>query len=277
MSLFNNMDLVRKIENSKIQGTTEYINYRKLITPSYNGEYLSLDAKGTMFHMDGYCFGVGFGLNDELLVSDLDHIEDFINKQEASATIHFEVTPFVDQSFLLVLQERGYTLDQFLAVWVLNLEDWKPNNWKSKSEHVSIIKVTSEDSYDWAHTVALGNSDDNLATKESIESVKCFLSVSNSTAFLLKENEVSVAGAHLAITEQLGEMFLTGTIASHRGKGYQNLLIEERIYYAISKGCTHLAVTTKPNTTSARNMERNGFQLIYNKAIMKSPMKSNEG
>ncbi|NHC40656.1 GNAT family N-acetyltransferase [Bacillus sp. MM2020_1] len=58
---------------------------------------------------------------------------------------------------------------------------------------------------------------------------------------------------------------------NNRGRGYQNLLIEERINYAKSKGCTYLTVTTKPNNTSARNMERSGFKLAYNKVIMKGP------
>jgi hypothetical protein len=60
MSLFNNIALARKIEGIKIQGTMEYISKRKRISPSYNGDYLSLDEKGDVFFMDNYCFGIGF-------------------------------------------------------------------------------------------------------------------------------------------------------------------------------------------------------------------------
>lgn len=272
MSLFNNIDLAKKIENIKIKGTKEYIIKRKKISPSYNGDYFALEGKGNVFCMDGYCFSVGFGLIEEILISDIEMIENYIRKKGIASHIHFELTPYINQPSLKILQERGYTLDHFLAVWVLNLEEWQPGNDNLKSDKVSIIRVTPDESYEWARTVALGFSSDENTTKDSIESVRCFLNLSNSDAFLLKENDVSVAGGFLAINNQLGEMFLTSTIHSYRGKRYQNSLIEERIKYAKSKGCTHLTVTTKPNNTSARNMERNGFKLVYNKVIMKSPL-----
>lgn len=272
MNLFNNKYLARKIEDIKIKGTKEYITKRKKTAPTYYGDYFSLDERGTAFLMDGYCFCVGFGLNGEILSEDIEMIDNFYRKKGVSSHIHFELTPYSSQQFIMLLQEKGYTLDDFLAVWVLDLGEWNSSQSHLKSDKVSIIKVTSKDSYEWARTVAIGFLNNEKVKEESIESNRCFISLSNSVAFLLKENETSVAGGLLAINEQLGEMFLTSTIPSHRGKMYQNLLIEERIKYAKSKGCTHLTVTTKPNNTSARNMERNGFKLAYNKVIMKSPL-----
>ena len=271
MNLFNNVDLARKIENIKIIGTKEYIVNRQKMSPSYNGDYFELDGKANVFCMDGYCFSVGFGLDREIYSSDIAMIEDSIRKKGISSNIHFELTPYSSQSSLKILQERGYTLDHFLTVWVLNLEEWKSSNDNFNSDKVSVIRVTADESYEWARTVALGFSSDENITEDSIQSVRCFLILSNSVAFLLKENEVSAAGGFLAMNDNLGEMFLTSTIHLHRGKGYQNYLIEERIKYAKSKGCTQITVTTKPNNTSARNMERNGFKLAYNKVILKSP------
>jgi hypothetical protein len=152
-------------------------------------------------------------------------IENFLRRKESCSTIHFELTPFCHQPLVTILQERGYTLDHFLAVWVLNLEEWKPRKGNAKSEKVSIQRVTDDESYEWARTVALGISSDNSTTEDSIESVRCFSQLSTTVAFLLKENGECAAGGNLAIAGQLGEMFLTSTIHSHRGKGYQNLLI----------------------------------------------------
>jgi len=265
------VDLVRKIENIKIKGTMEYIINRNKMSTSYNGDYFSLNAKGTMFQMDNYCFGVGFGLTGDVLLSDIKSVENYIRKKGNCATIHFEVTPYADQTLLKILQAKGYTLDHFLTVWILKLEDWNPSKGKWKNEDVSIVKVSAEESSEWARTVALGFSEDQKTTEDSIESVRGFFNLSNSAAFLVKEKEESVAGGFIVISDQLGEMFLTSTIQTHRGRGYQNLLIEERINYAKSRGCTYLTVTTKPNNTSARNMERSSFKLAYNKVIMKGP------
>jgi GNAT superfamily N-acetyltransferase len=271
LNLLNDKDLARKIEDIKLQGTKGYINQRRKMSPPYNGDFVSFKGKGDVFYMNDYCFGIGFGLNGDVLTSDIEAAEDFARRNANCSTVHFELSPFCNQSLLAILQERGYTLDHFLAVWILYLDDWGPTKDRSKIGDVSLVKVTANESYEWARTVALGFSSDSHTTEESIESVRCFLNLPNSAAFLLKEKEKGVAGGNLAITDKLGEMFLTSTLESHRGKGYQNLLIEERIRFAKSKGCTHMTVTTKPNTSSARNMEKNGFKLIYNKAIMKSP------
>ncbi|TWT07692.1 GNAT family N-acetyltransferase [Planococcus sp. CPCC 101016] len=274
MRLFNNIDLAREIENIKIKGTKEYIVNRKKISPIYTGDYLALHGKGYVFSMEKYFFSVGFGLKEEVSSSDIKLIENFVlNKNILPCPrVHFEVTPYSDPLFLTIIQEKGYTLDHFLSVWVLDLEAWAPTDTSFKSDEVSIIRVATNQAYEWAKTVASGIAEDNTATEDSIESIRCFFNVPDTEAFLLKDNDQSVAGGFLMLNGQLGELFLTSTIHSHRGMGYQNLLIEERIKYAKSRGCTYLTVTTKPNNTSARNMERNGFKLGYNKAIMKSPL-----
>lgn len=233
---------------------------------------MALDEKGCVFCTGDYFFSVGFGLEEEVSMADIDLIENFALNRKISPRMHFEVTPYSDPLFLTILQEKGYTLDHFLSVWVLDLEAWTPPDTSFKSDEVSIGRVAPDQAFEWAETVAAGIAEDNTATEDSIESVRCFFNVPDTAAFLLQDNGQSAAGGFLMLNGQLGELFLTSTIHSYRGKGYQNLLIEERMKYAKSRGCRYLTVTTKPNNTSARNMERNGFQLGYNKAIMKSPL-----
>lgn len=276
MGLFNNIDLAREIENIKIKGTKEYIADRKKISPLYESDYLALNGKGCAFCTEDYFFSVGFGINEKVLLSDIELIESFALNRKISPRMHFEVTPYGDPLFLTILQEKGYTLDHFLSVWVLDLEAWEPTAASFKSDVVSIIKVAPDQAYEWAKTVASGIAEDNAPTEGSIESVRCFFNVPDTAAFMVKENGQSAAGGFIMLNGQLGELFLTSTIHSHRGKGYQNLLIEERMKFAKSRGCKYLTATTKPNNTSARNMERNGFKLVYNKAIMKSPLLNSE-
>lgn len=272
MGLFNNIDLAREIEDIKIKGTKEYIANQQKISPFYKDDCLALNGKGYVFYIGDYFFSIGFGLKEEVSPLDIELIEKFALNRMKSPRMHFEVTPYSDELFLTLLQEKGYTLDHFLSVWVLDLETWTPTGISFKSDEVSIIRVAPNQADEWASTVAAGIAKDNMATEDSKESIRCFLNVPDTEAFLLKEKGLSVAGGFLMLNGQLGEMFLTSTIHSHRGKGYQNLLIEERIKYAKSRGCAYLTVTTKPNNTSARNMERNGFKLGYNKVIMKSPL-----
>ncbi|WKA57100.1 GNAT family N-acetyltransferase [Planococcus shenhongbingii] len=271
MTLVNNKSLARKIEAIKSRGTKEYIIKHKEMNPAANMDYLTLQGKGEVFCTGNVCFGIGFGLNGVLVENDLNVIEDFIRKRKEVAHAEFELTPFCDPLLLAQLQERNYTFDHFLAVWVVELENWQPKENRLKDEAVTVAEVSGEETYEWAWTVALGISRDNTVTEEMMESTRTFLEVSNTAGFLLKANGESIAGATIAIDGKLGELFLTSTVKAFRGRGFQNLLIEERLRYAKEKGCSHVTVTTQPDTVSARNMERNGFKLMYNKAVVKSP------
>ncbi|MGK7378137.1 GNAT family N-acetyltransferase [Planococcus sp. 1R117A] len=271
MTLVNNKSLARKIEAIKSRGTKEYIIKHKEMNPAANMDYLALQGKGDVFCTGNVCFGIGFGQDGVLVENDLNVIEDFIRKRKEVAHAEFELAPFCDPLLLALLQERNYTFDHFLAVWIIELENWQPKENRLKDEAVTVAEVSGEETYEWAWTVALGISRDNTVTEELMESTRTFLEVSNTAGFLLKANGESIAGATIAIDGKLGELFLTSTVQAFRGRGFQNLLIEERLRYAKEKGCSHVTVTTQPDTASARNMERNGFQLMYNKAVVKSP------
>ncbi|NRG45249.1 GNAT family N-acetyltransferase [Bacillus sp. CRN 9] len=272
MDSMDQIDLARMIENIKIQGTIESIDYRKANSATFNGGYIELTNHSFIFNLDHYYFGIGFGLhNDELLSSDLEKAQDFISSQNNMAYLRFELTPFTNKSILTTLERMGYTIEQFASVWVRDLKQWQSNNEKHDQEvTISIVDAQLED--DWARTVSLGFSEDQFITGNSIEAAKGFLNAESTTGFLLKEGGECAAAGMLAVSGELGELFLTSTIPSFRGRKYQNLLINERLRYAKSQGCKYVTTTTKPNNTSARNMMRNGFTLMYNKVILKSPL-----
>ncbi|MDN7225688.1 GNAT family N-acetyltransferase [Planococcus sp. N064] len=271
MALVNNKELAKKIEYIKRKGTKDYIEKQLERNPFANSACLSLEGKGDFFYTGSMSFGVGFGMEDSLAKRDVEQIEEFIRNKKGISHARFELTPFCDPLLLALLQEQRYTLEQFLAVWVLDLKAWKPVEKSFSGNTVEIAVVANEDSFEWAWTVALGISKDNTVSEETMEATRTFLEVPGNTGFLLKDNGESAAGGTLAIDGRLGELFLASTVQAYQGKGHQNRLIEERIRYAKEKGCTHITVTTEPNTVSARNMEKNGFGLIYNKAILRSP------
>lgn len=271
MAIVNNKELAKKIESIKRKGTKSYIEKQQELNPSTLSDCLSLEGKGDFFCTGSVSFGVGFGMDQTVAKKDLAAIEEFVRSKEEVKHARFELTPFCDPLLLALLQEQRYTLEQFLAVWVLDLKAWKPVEKSFPGNTVEIAEVANEDSFEWAWTVALGISKDNTVSEETMEATRTFLEVPGNTGFLLKDNGESAAGGTLAIDGRLGELFLASTVQAYRGKGHQNRLIEERIRYAKDKGCTHITVTTEPNTASARNMEKNGFGLIYNKAILRSP------
>lgn len=268
MAVINNLALAKAIEELKIDGTKRQMDIQKQNASSYNGNYMAAEGKGIIFYTPSYCYGLGFGFGDTVCEQDLEAIEAELAARKIAQHLHLEITPFCGEAFIRVLQNKGYTFDDFLSVWILDTATWDE---PARNPAAEIVIVDEFHSYDWAWTVALGISEDETATEEAMEAVRAFWEVSGNTAFLLKEGKEYAAGATIAIKGNLAEMFLTATIQAYRGKGYQNRLIEERIRFAKEQGCRYITVTTKPGTSSARNMERNGFALMYQRAILKSP------
>lgn len=258
------LELARRIERIKAEGTSAYIRHRKQ-TPPYEGSELIVENKGHVFRMGNMSFAVGFGLNRPTSFYDLHQMEKWVRGKNVSR-LHVEVCPLADMSLIRLLQERNYTLDHFLDVWLLDVEELEA------APVTGVERVDADNVNEWARAVAAGFAETGTILQETVDTAKGFYALPENQAFLVREGEEAVAGGILAIQEGMGELFLTSTIPAYRGKGYQTQLILERIAAAKAAGCQYVTVTTKVDTVSGRNMERLGFIPFYQKAVMKSPI-----
>lgn len=151
--MFNDVELAKKIEGTKIKGTKEDIRKRKEKSPLYAGDYVELDEMGHAFCLDDSVFCVGLGFNEDISLNDIEVIERFAHEK----SVQIELTPYSCQALLVILQEKCYTLDHFLAVWVLDLKQWEPSNTRVNSGDVAVLEVTPDESYDWARKLRRGS------------------------------------------------------------------------------------------------------------------------
>lgn len=86
--------------------------------------------------------------------------------------------------------------------------------------------------------------------------------------FLAYENRTPVSAAILVTHGDFAYLGWAGTAEKHRGKGGQNALIRARLNRAAELGC-HIACseTLTMLKTSLGNLERNGFETVYEKQI----------
>lgn len=260
------LDLARRIERIKADGTSAYIRYRKK-NPPYEGAELHVEQKGHVFKMGHMSFAVGFGLNRPTSFYDLHQMEKWVRGKNVSR-LHIEVCPLADDSLLRLLQERNYTLDHFLDVWVLDVSTFDMPN----IDTTGVEEVQPETVDAWARAIAAGFTESGFALQETVDTAKGFYALKENRAYLVREGEEIVAGGILAVKDGLGELFLTSTVPKYRQKGYQAQLILERVARAKAEGCQFVTVTTNVDSTSGRNMERFGFRPFYQKAVMKSPI-----
>jgi len=58
------------------------------------------------------------------------------------------------------------------------------------------------------------------------------------------------------------------TLPEHRRRGVQSALLAARLEDAARRGCDLAVVTTQPGSKSQENVQRQGFELVYARAVL---------
>ena len=75
-------------------------------------------------------------------------------------------------------------------------------------------------------------------------------------------------GGALAVRDGLATLFADSTVAAFRRQGIHRELIAARLNEAIALGCDIATASTLPGSTSQRNFERLGFEVVYTKVTL---------
>lgn len=80
-----------------------------------------------------------------------------------------------------------------------------------------------------------------------------------------------LGGAGLRIADGIAQMAGAGTAPEHRRQGVQTALTSARLADAAAAGCDIAVVTTQPGSRSQQNVQRQGFDLLYTRAVLVKP------
>ena len=61
------------------------------------------------------------------------------------------------------------------------------------------------------------------------------------------------------------------TAPAHRRRGIQTALLAARLADAAAAGCDVAAIVTQPGSKSQQNAQRQGFDLLYTRAVLVRP------
>jgi GNAT superfamily N-acetyltransferase len=76
-------------------------------------------------------------------------------------------------------------------------------------------------------------------------------------------------GASMRLDEAgLAQLAGAATLPGYRRRGVQRALLAARLAVASRAGCDLAVITTQPGTQSQANAERQGFQLLYARAVL---------
>lgn len=204
---------------------------------------------------------VALGLNGPVSEAEVDTLEAFFRSRGAKVSIDF--CPLADPGLLQILNRRGYRATEFNNVLAKRV---------AGAEIVLAPRVrralSGEDDL-WSHTVGRGFFDQVDLTTVEMDVGRSIFAMPGALCYLAVAGTGDPAGGGaLAVRDGLATLFADSTVAAFRRQGIHRELIAARLNEAIALGCDIATASTLPGSTSQRNFERLGFEVVYTKVTL---------
>jgi GNAT superfamily N-acetyltransferase len=214
--------------------------------------------------------GAGFGpLPGEAELADLEAV--YATRQSA---VQFEVSTLADPALVRLLTRRGYLLTGFENVSARTLDDDAP---PPPSSEPTVERCQPADGPAWldavvegfAHPDAQGIASHEEFPREVLARVIDDLtSAPGFERFLARRAGEVAGGASMRLDPPVALLSGAATLPAHRRCGVQTALLHHRLAVAREAGCRLAVVTTQPGSKSQQNVARQGFQLLYARAVL---------
>ena len=86
--------------------------------------------------------------------------------------------------------------------------------------------------------------------------------------YFARRHGVPAGGASMRLFEGVAQLCGAATLPAHRRRGVQSALLLARLEIASRAGCDVAVVTTQPGSKSQENVQKQGFELLYTRAIL---------
>jgi GNAT superfamily N-acetyltransferase len=175
-----------------------------------------------------------------------------------------------------LLAGRGYVLQGFENVSGLEL----PAGPQGGGAGIEIATSGSEELPLWLDVVvsgfetpdAQGVPSHESPPREALEGVmRDMVSARGFVRYLARRGGEPAGGASLRVGEGIALLCGAATLPAQRRHGVQSALLVRRLADAAREGCEVAVVTTQPGSKSQQNVQRQGFGLLYARAVLVRP------
>lgn len=258
---FADIDLARRLERTEAQGSVNFIEARAEAFPEVGAQWIEVAGAYAMLDAPGSPLSQTFGLGvfQPISVEELDRLEDFFLSN--GAAVCHEVCPLADMSVFTLIKERGYQPIEFSNVLYRPISPGLRLH-ATRNERIN-VRVTGKDEVElWAQTSFEGWSE----FPEYADFFRDLAKVSarlKGPSFLAEMEGKPIATGALTIHGDVALLAGASTIPGARRQGAQLALLEDRLRYAATQGCTVAMMVALPGSGSQRNAERHGFRIAY--------------
>jgi GNAT superfamily N-acetyltransferase len=206
--------------------------------------------------------GLGFaGLPD---IAGLDEIEAAF--AAADAPVQVELSQLADPSIGAFLTARGYRLESYENVLGRRIGD---------GDFPEDVRACPDDEVEtWLAEVVEASA---VADTEGLPShedfprellVNALRDMAGVRRYLAERDGEFAGGASFRVTDGIAQFTGAATVPAHRRRGVQTALLQARLAAAAEARCDIAVVTTQPGSKSQQNAQRQGFDLLYARAIL---------
>ncbi|HSD28547.1 MAG TPA: GNAT family N-acetyltransferase [Vicinamibacteria bacterium] len=214
----------------------------------------------------------GLGFAGSLDEGELDAVEKAY--AERSSPVQVELSCLADPSIGALLTRRGYTLVGFENVLGRPLPAELP---ATPGNGIEVSTSPREELTAWLDVVvtafaspdAQGVPSHEQYPRETAEVViGDMAAVAGLVRYLARRDGAAAGGASLRLSEGVAQLCGAATLPEHRRRGVQSALLAARLEVAAREGCDVAVVTTQPGSKSQENSQRQGFELLYTRAVL---------
>lgn len=254
--------LSQRLERTEARVNADFVDTRRRLSPEHGAEWVEVGGAYAMFDGNESPLTQTFGLGifEGTTPEHLDEIEAFFAKHDAP--VFHEISPLADPSHMELLASRGYRPVELTSVMFREL-----TSGVEKRERNAELK-----------TRVIGSQEVELWARTSAEAWKTEHEVLGDFMFNFGSISAQCTGAFPYIAELAGSPIATGmlfiyddismlagasTLPDGRRRGAQTALLEDRLSFAATQGCTLAIMGASPGSQSQTNAQKNGFHIAY--------------
>jgi GNAT superfamily N-acetyltransferase len=213
----------------------------------------------------------GLGFDGAPRAAALEEIEQAFTARGAPAQI--ELAHLADPAVAALLSARGYRLTSFENVLGMVLADAPQQVTPPGVE----VRPSGDDEFEaWVEVVADGFAHPDTQgvpsheefPREVIARAERDAAAAGVLRYLALCDGAIAGGASLRMSEGIAQLTGAATAPAHRRRGVQTALLMARLTDAAAAGCDIAVVTTQPGSRSQQNVQRQGFDLLYTRAVL---------
>ena len=212
--------------------------------------------------------GVGFG--SSVSESDLDQLEEAMGSRQVP--VQFELSTLADPEVGSMLTARGYRLVGFENVLGRELKELKTDPTDIGIEPVEPAAMDA-----WIDMIVTGfehPDGQGVASQESfprealVRDIGDMASIDQFRMFNARLDGEVAGGGSMRLHDGVALLCGAATLPDYRRRGVQTALLQSRLQLAAEAGCHLAAMTTQPGSKSHQNAQRQGFDLLYSRAVL---------